>query len=134
MPARPDEALARLRDGNARFTRPVANATPFATILTCVDPRVAPEVVFDEGLGQMFVVRVAGNVAGELQLSSIQLSVANGGELVVVMGHTDCKAIPAERVRDNVIEQAKTVRRAVPDAHVVGAIYDVASGDVEFLD
>lgn len=106
-----DEALQRLIDGNERFlngtTRwnrvTVAAITsladgqqPFATVLGCSDSRVPPELVFDTGIGELFVVRVAGNVfsgevAGTLQYAGVHL----GTPLVVVLGHSRCGAVEA---------------------------------------
>ena len=106
-----DEALQRLIDGNERFrsgtTRwdrvTVASLTtladgqqPYATILGCSDSRVPPELVFDTGLGELFVVRVAGNVfsgevAGTLQYADVHL----GTPLIVVLGHLNCGAVKA---------------------------------------
>lgn len=107
----PDEALQRLVDGNERFLKgnarwnsiTVAELTsladgqqPYATILGCSDSRVPPELVFDTGLGELFVVRVAGNVfsgevAGALQYAGIHL----GTPLIVVLGHSACGAVEA---------------------------------------
>ena len=106
-----DEALARLKAGNERFVqgRPTglsdfrysvsdlsAGQRPFATILGCSDSRVPPELLFDVGLGELFVVRVAGNVfsrevAGSLQYAGAHLHTA----LFVVMGHKGCGAVGA---------------------------------------
>lgn len=160
----PDEALARLREGNVRFASgasersdgPVARSSAFATILTCVDPRVAPEIVFDVPLGRLFVIRVAGNVAGDLETRSIDLAVGLGTPLVIVLGHTDCKAIerslttehadplldrirehaaPDDPIRANARGNADAVRAAIGDrARVVAAVYDVTSGRVTFFD
>jgi carbonic anhydrase len=103
-------ALERLRAGNRRFVRhlqkdpttPTARATlaagqaPSAIVLTCADSRVPPELVFDHGLGELFVVRVAGNVCAPSTLASIEYAAsALGAELVVVMGHTQCGAVKA---------------------------------------
>lgn len=106
------EALDRLKAGNARF---VAGARldaaqerfqeidpevqrPFAAILSCSDSRVPPEIVFDHSFGDLFVIRVAGNVAAETQLASIEFAVAAfGTRLVVVMGHAHCGAVKAAR-------------------------------------
>ncbi len=69
---------------------------PHATILSCADSRVAPEIVFDQGLGDLFDVRVAGNVAGDSELASIEYAVAHlHTPLVVVMGHQRCGAVTA---------------------------------------
>ena len=107
-----DEALQRLRDGNDRFlagqrrqdareTRlrraQVANdQDPFAIILGCSDSRVPAEMVFDQGLGDLFVIRIAGNVVAPSQIGSIEFAAAKfGTRLVVVLGHTQCGAILA---------------------------------------
>jgi carbonic anhydrase len=106
------EALARLKDGNARFVADAPNLTvadahlrrgdliegqaPFAIILGCSDSRVPLEVIFDQGLGDLFVIRVAGNVAGPSQVGSVEFAAAEfGTRLVVVMGHTGCGAVQA---------------------------------------
>lgn len=104
----PEAALARLRQGNARFVagRPRARdlhaevaATragqrPFAAILGCMDSRVPPETVFDQGLGDLFVVRVAGNVADPDVLGSLEYATAvAGARLILVLGHTACGAV-----------------------------------------
>jgi len=107
----PDEALARLRAGAARFTsgnvsRPDQSVTyraslakgqhPFATILSCVDSRVPPEIIFDQGLGDLFVIRVAGNTVAPSQIGSVEFAAERfGTQLVVVMGHSHCGAIAA---------------------------------------
>ena len=107
----PDEALQRLIDGNARFARgkPVqqppsprrlADLTqaqcPFATILGCSDSRVPPEMVFDQGLGDLFIVRVAGNVVSTEILGSLGYALAHlRTSLFVVLGHEGCGAVQA---------------------------------------
>lgn len=74
----------------------VGGQTPFAAVLGCSDSRVPPEVVFDRGPGDLFVIRVAGNVAGPLEIGSIEFAVDNlGTPLVVVLGHTGCGAVGA---------------------------------------
>jgi carbonic anhydrase len=107
----PDEALQRLIEGNARFARgePVqqppgprqlADLTqaqcPFATILGCSDSRVPPEMVFDQGLGDLFIVRVAGNVVSTEILGSLGYALAHlRTSLFVVLGHEGCGAVQA---------------------------------------
>ncbi|WP_186389516.1 MULTISPECIES: carbonic anhydrase [unclassified Stappia] len=106
----PEDALARLVEGNSRY---VANAGcngdfsvgraaragaqyPFAGILSCADSRVAPELLFDQGPGELFVMRVAGNFVDISGLASIEYGVAVLGiPLLVVMGHTNCGAVSA---------------------------------------
>ncbi len=107
-----EDALTRLVDGNARFVsdqhysesysferqrmESVESQTPFAIILGCSDSRVPLEIVFDQGLGDLFVIRVAGNIAAYSQIGSIEYAVSKlGARLVVVLGHTRCGAILA---------------------------------------
>lgn len=106
------EALARLREGNQRFvsgvrsvevllshTRRAELATeqrPFAIVLGCSDSRVPAELVFDQGLGDLFVIRVAGNIVAPSQVGSVEFAAEQfGTPLVVVLGHTRCGAIGA---------------------------------------
>ena len=106
------EALERLREGNHRFTAPdqtrqaetgashrralAGGQSPFAVILSCADSRVPPEIVFDQGLGDLFVVRVAGNIVTPPLLGSVEFAVGQlGTRLVVVLGHSSCGAIQA---------------------------------------
>jgi carbonic anhydrase len=108
----PDEALKILREGNARFVadaheHPHLNRErrgqtasqgqkPFAAVLSCSDSRVPVELIFDRGIGDLFVVRVAGNVVGNSELASIEYAVEHlGAPLVVVLGHTKCGAVTA---------------------------------------
>lgn len=107
-----DEALERLKQGNRRFVSRIhsADAThkqsepiqliqeqwPFAVILGCSDSRVPAEIVFDQGLGDLFVIRVAGNVVAPSQIGSVEFAATKfSTRLVVVMGHTQCGAILA---------------------------------------
>ena len=106
-----DEALARLLEGNKRFVEmklahPDQDAgcrtalskgqQPFAVILGCSDSRVPPEVVFDQGLGDLFVVRVAGNVTDDIGVASLEYAVEHlGSRLIVVLGHERCGAVTA---------------------------------------
>jgi carbonic anhydrase len=106
-----DEALARLKAGNERFVtgqliHPNAGAErraevakgqkPYAIVVGCSDSRVGPEVVFDQGLGDLFVVRTAGNVVDDVALGSIEYAVAHFGVPVIfVLGHTRCGAVSA---------------------------------------
>lgn len=105
------QALQRLKDGNVRYATGYAkhprqdsggrlnvsqSQAPFAIVLTCADSRVAPEIVFDQGLGDLFVVRIAGNVADTFALASIEYAVEHlHSPLIVVMGHERCGAVKA---------------------------------------
>jgi carbonic anhydrase len=117
------EALERLRDGNRRFAAGnpdpesrsdrarrgelASRQEPFATILGCSDSRVPVEIVFDQGLGDLFVIRVAGNVVAPSQIGSVEFAAERFGvRLVVVLGHSRCGAIQAtleqlQRPREN---------------------------------
>ena len=105
-------ALARLQEGNRRFvsderkldvrashTRREALADgqqPYAIVLGCSDSRVPAEVVFDQGLGDLFVIRVAGNIVAPSQVGSVEFAASRyGARLVVVLGHTQCGAVQA---------------------------------------
>jgi len=106
-----DEALARLIEGNARFLRGEPRNTraprevladltkmqrPFATILGCSDSRVPPELVFDAGFGNLFIIRVAGNVVSPEVMGSIQYAGTHlGTQLFMVLGHEGCGAVQA---------------------------------------
>lgn len=110
IPAR--DALERLREGNRRFAADVrsggtgtgpsrrtelaAGQEPFAIVLGCSDSRVPAELVFDQGLGDLFVIRVAGNIVAPSQVGSVEFAAARyGTQLVVVLGHSQCGAIQA---------------------------------------
>ncbi len=111
--AAPSVSLARLKAGNARFvsgrlTHPnrsserraelTGGQRPVAVIVACADSRVPPELVFDEGLGDLFVVRVAGNVLNDQIVGSIEYAVVNlGTRLIIVLGHEGCGAVTSAR-------------------------------------
>ncbi|MGB1205470.1 MAG: carbonic anhydrase [Chitinophagales bacterium] len=105
------ESFERLKAGNARFAADqldgklqgssrreslVGGQQPYAIILSCADSRVVPELAFDTGLGELFVVRVAGNIANSSSIASIEYAVAHcGSKLIVVLGHQSCGAVTA---------------------------------------
>ena len=106
------DALESLREGNRRFVAGESNIkeslgqarraelvggqSPFAVILACSDSRVPVELVFDQGLGDLFVIRVAGNVVSPSQIGSVEFAAAQlGTRLVVVLGHSNCGAVDA---------------------------------------
>ena len=105
------ESLNRLKDGNVRFVADQLDGKlqdssrrkslldgqePYAIILTCADSRVVPELAFDTGLGELFVVRVAGNIANSSSIASIEYAVAHlGTNVIVVLGHQSCGAVTA---------------------------------------
>jgi len=108
----PDEALQKLMDGNQRYMDNKMTGTklcdlsartglaksqhPYAIILTCSDSRVPPEIIFDKGLGEIFVIRVAGNVPDPIVLGSIEYAAEHlGSPLVMVLGHERCGAVKA---------------------------------------
>lgn len=107
----PQAALKRLMEGNQRYVKDqlehpnrnivrreslTATQNPFAIILGCADSRVSPEIVFDQGIGDLFVVRVAGNVVGPIELDSIDYAaIYLKSSLIVVLGHENCGAVQA---------------------------------------
>jgi carbonic anhydrase len=112
----PDAALVRLKEGHARFaTNKVSKGKPnaakreetakaqhpFAIIVACADSRTAPEIVFDGNIGDLFVVRTAGNLVDEHALGSIEYAVGHlGARLIVVLGHQRCGAVIAALASD----------------------------------
>lgn len=199
-PISADQAIERLKAGNARFVagktihprqdpariREVAKGQrPYAIIVGCSDSRVPNEIIFDEGLGDLFIVRTAGQVAAAASFGSIEFATSVlGANLIVVLGHTECGAVAAacnyqkhvpghiitlvnnikpaamtverlvqmgklakesfvnEAVRENVRLQVEQLRRLEPilaeqvrtgQIKIVGAVYDLATGKVEFL-
>ncbi len=136
-------ALERLLKGNKRFAvdslqHPNQTAarrmelssgqSPFAVILTCSDSRVPPEIIFDQGLGDLFVVRVAGNIVDAVVLESIEYAVAHlHTPLIVVLGHTDCGAIKAALQSDARDENVSLIVEAILPA--IAAVGDCATAD-----
>lgn len=134
-------ALERLREGNRRFVSHdrglsadtgemrrsalLAGQNPFAVILGCSDSRVPAEMVFDQGLGDLFVIRVAGNIVAPSQIGSVEFAVEQfGTRLVVVLGHTQCGAVqatidelqhPSGRQAKNLASIVDRIRPAVED-------------------
>lgn len=201
-----EQALQLLQQGNMRFVESLKNPTatllasnalmqehdPFAIILGCSDARVPAEIVFDQGLGDLFVIRVAGNVVAPSQIGSVEFATEKfGTKLVVVLGHSHCGAVTAcvetlinpeqyfspnlqsivDRIRPSVynlheiytangndmdadeliargikanvrmsVSQLKHGSRILEDSVdngsllIVGAIYDLETGQVQFLD
>lgn len=126
------EALARLKEGNQRFAVNVsgpdafishtkrvdltAPQNPFAIILGCSDARVPAEIVFDQGLGDLFVIRVAGNIVAPSQVGSVEFAASRfSTRLVVVLGHSQCGAILAclEELQRPAGNQSRNVRSIV---------------------
>jgi carbonic anhydrase len=125
------EALARLREGNERFASGsssvdgsslarraalVAGQEPSAIILGCSDSRVPAEIVFDQGLGDLFVIRVAGNVVAPSQIGSVEFAADRfGTRLVMVLGHSQCGAVLAtlEELRRSRETQSRNMRSIV---------------------
>lgn len=107
----PADAWKKLEAGNARYvaskpehahqdaarrTETAAGQKPFAAVLGCADSRTGPEILFDQGLGDLFVVRVAGNIVDDSTLASLEYSVKHlGVKLIVVLGHSKCGAVQA---------------------------------------
>jgi carbonic anhydrase len=145
-------ALAALREGNRRFVAelgaagPVrtrrrelpAGQEPFAIVLGCSDARVPAEIVFDQGLGDLFVIRVAGNIVAPSQVGSVEFAAAAfGTRLVVVLGHSNCGAIHAtvEQLARPSREQSPNLRSIVNRIRpaVEGLIERGAGGDRDTL-
>src|SRR5690242_10500687 len=125
------QALTRLQEGNRRFVSnqsgPVlwnsqrraelaAGQEPFAIVLGCSDSRVPAELVFDQGFGDLFVIRVAGNIVAPSQVGSVEFAASKfGTKLVVVLGHSGCGAITAavEELLDGATNESRNLRSIV---------------------
>src|SRR5262252_696910 len=166
------ESLARLQEGNRRFvanqteahafsgparrSELVAGQEPFAIILGCSDSRVPAELVFDQGFGDLFVIRVAGNIVAPSQIGSVEFAASRfGTRLVVVLGHSQCGAVVAtleellgrattesKNLRSNVRASVQQLRHGsellerlieTDGLLVVGAKYSLATGVVNFF-
>lgn len=144
----PDDAIRALKSGNARFfsgqaTRPELGAnerraqimgqTPFAAVLACSDSRVPVELVFDQGFGDLFVVRVAGNVVGESELGTLEYAIRYLQiRLVMVMGHEGCGAVRAAMLPEDDIQREppalqQLIRRIQPSLRTMPTIRDKKS-------
>lgn len=149
-----NEALQRLRHGNLRFTSNVHGADdflsqsrrpelidsqePFAIILGCSDARVPAEIVFDQGLGDLFVIRVAGNIVAPSQVGSVEFAAERfGTRLVVVLGHSRCGAILAtlEELQRPTENQSRNLRSIVDRVRpsVAGLLETDLSRDLDAL-
>jgi carbonic anhydrase len=190
----PEVALDRLREGNQRFingksTKPrqdfmrikevAAGQQPFATIVGCSDSRVPSEIIFDQGLGDLFIVRTAGQVSTYASWGSIEFAEEIlGTKLIVVLGHTNCGAVGAAvnlsevpghvitlinaikpavekarkesptnllnaSIRENINMQVEQLKNLEPllakrvkenSIKIIGALYDLESGKIEFFE
>jgi carbonic anhydrase len=143
------EAIERLRDGNRRFAAGTqleghqpkeyrqalasAKQEPFAIILGCSDSRVPAEIVFDQGLGDLFVIRVAGNIVAPSQIGSVEFAATRfGTRLVVVLGHSQCGAVLAtlDALRQEAPEQRSINERSIVD-RIMPAVMSLNSSDHE---
>ena len=128
------DALDRLQDGNRRFVAGLQNdeaqphhlrraltaqrQSPFAIILGCSDSRVPAEIVFDQGLGDLFVIRVAGNIVAPSQIGSVEFAAENfDTPLVIVLGHSQCGAVLAtlESLRESPVQEHSESSRSIVD-------------------
>ncbi len=129
---------------------------PFAAVLACMDSRAPTEIIFDQGLGDVFGVRVAGNVVNDDELGSFEYAVPVGTRLIVVLGHTKCGAVKGATCRDPKLDACVTdvarrnglrsmaeIRARSPylaqaldedKVDLVGGMYDVSTGRVEFFE
>ncbi len=141
----PDAALQRLLDGNQRFVQQrgvhpdqsrdrlqeVAQAQhPFATLLTCADSRVPPELLFDEGIGDLFDIRIAGNIVTPEVMGSVEYAVAMlGTPLVMVLGHERCGAVTAAVQAEALPGQIGSFVKAIKPA--LAKVKDISTDRVE---
>ncbi|GAL60741.1 carbonic anhydrase family protein [Algibacter lectus] len=148
----PDKAIAFLKEGNERFQGNLkanrnlleqVNDTsegqfPFATILSCIDSRVSAELVFDQGLGDVFSVRIAGNFVNEDILGSMEFACKLAGtKLIVVLGHTSCGAIKGACDGAEMGNLTKLIEKITPAVNAVSEPKDEGlrnSKNLDFVD
>lgn len=148
----PDKAIEFLKEGNGRFQNNLkanrnlleqVNDTsdgqfPFATILSCIDSRVSAELVFDQGLGDIFSVRIAGNFVNEDILGSMEFACKLAGtKLIVVLGHTSCGAIKGACDHAEMGNLTKLIQKITPAVNAVTEPKDESlrtSANLEFVD
>jgi carbonic anhydrase len=137
-----DDALAKLLSGNARYVEQrrlnpnqsderrdslIDGQSPYAIILGCSDSRVPPEIIFDQGLGDLFIIRVAGNVIDDIVLASIEYAAEHlHSPILMVLGHTNCGAVAAALQDDELDGHLPSIAQAIEEA--VEAAMD-AEGD-----
>lgn len=130
----PNEALEKLLEGNQRYAadrmlnpnrsvfrrqETLQEQNPFAVVVGCSDSRVAPEIIFDRGLGDLFIIRIAGNVIGPIEKDSIDFSVRTlGAKLVLILGHESCGAVSAvyENNTEDIEEIAFLIKPSLKNA------------------
>lgn len=148
----PDKSLQFLKEGNLRFQQNLkanrnlleqVNDTsegqfPFATILSCIDSRVSAELVFDQGLGDIFSVRIAGNFVNEDILGSMEFACKLAGtKLIVVLGHTSCGAVKGACDHAEMGNLTKLIEKITPAVNAVAEPEDSSlrnSKNLEFVD
>jgi carbonic anhydrase len=148
----PQQVVAALKAGNERFANgtgskfnysvqmreTAAGQFPKAVVLSCLDSRVPPEVVFDQGIGDIFVGRIAGNFENTDMLGSMEFATAAAGaKAIVVLGHTACGAVmgAVDDVKlGNLTETLANIRPAVDAAKAIGTGGDVTSKNTKFVD
>ncbi len=147
-PQTPDEALQALKAGNDRFIRgamesrdlmaevkaTAAGQSPFAIVVGCLDSRVAPEFVFDQGIGDIFVARVAGNFVNTDIIGSLEFGTKLvGSKLIVVLGHTECGAVKGACDDARLGNLTHTLSNIMPAVRTVDADGDRSSGNAAFV-
>ena len=144
----PSRAFDKLKEGNERFVQNTLKSRnwntkvkltasgqyPFATILGCMDSRAPSEIIFDQGLGDIFTIRVAGNIVNEDILGSMEyaLKVA-GSKLLVVMGHTECGAIKGAIDKVDLGNLTVLLDKITPAVNAVNYDGNKISGDKPFV-
>lgn len=173
-----EQALEKLKEGNKKYISSTFNPGniskeirietsdhgqhPYAAVVACSDSREIPEAIFSCGIGEIFTVRVAGNVVSECQMGSVEYAVEHLGiQLVVILGHTDCGAVgaaleghtdgrvgvltrdiiqaikaekdPCKASIRNILFQTEKVQKEFPQIKAVPALYNINTGEITWL-
>ena len=145
----PEVALTYLKEGNARFVKNLkadrnlleqakktsSGQFPFATVLSCIDSRVSAELIFDQGIGDIFSVRIAGNIANDDILGSMEFATKlAGSKLIVVLGHTRCGAVGGAVKQVEMGNLTGLLDKIHPAVQTVKQNFDFEVSDSRFMD
>jgi len=145
----PEVALTFLKEGNARFVKNIksdrnlldqakktsSGQFPFATVLSCIDSRVSSELIFDQGIGDIFSVRIAGNIANDDILGSMEFATKlAGSKLIVVLGHTRCGAVGGAVKQVEMGNLTGLLDKIQPAVQTVKQNFDFEVSDSRFMD
>ena len=145
----PEQAISRLKEGNSRFVagksqnlnhlaqlkKTAKGQAPFAAVLSCIDSRTSSEIIFDQGIGDIFNARVAGNVLNDDLLGSLEFATAKAGaKAILVVGHTSCGAVSGACADAKIGHVTGLLDKIKPAVRKASRVSDAGKGDAGFED